>query len=65
MDEYVCHYVTGPMKEARAIYHAPNLATAMAAHNSALPEFADKVLKWVGPSGIRFLFHDSKLKVGA
>lgn len=61
MREYVCHYVTGPMTPARAVYHASDLATAMASHNTSLPQYSDKVLKWVGPTGITFLMHDSRL----
>lgn len=61
MDAYTCHYAIGPFKQARAVYHAPGLATAMASHNAALPAHRDKVLKWTGPTGITYLMHDSKL----
>lgn len=60
MDEYTCHYLTNRVHSARAVYHARALPEAMAMHNSALPEYRDKVLKWVGPTGITFLMHDSK-----
>lgn len=63
MEEYVCHYLTDAAHSARAVYHADGLGTAMAMHNSALPEFRDKVLKWVGPSGINFQMHDSRLSL--
>lgn len=61
MDEYTCHYLTDAVHSARAVYHADDLPTAMAVHNAVLPEFRDKVLKWVGPTGITFQMHDSKL----
>ncbi len=61
MDKYVCHYAVGDFRSALEVYHADTLAQAMASHNAALPEFADKVLKWVGPTGINFLMHDSRL----
>lgn len=64
MEEYVCHYLTGPTHGARRVYHADTLPAAMAAHNAAMPECADKVLKWVGPTGIVFLMHDSKMLPG-
>lgn len=62
MAEYVCHYLTGAVHSARRVYHADTLPAAMAAHNAAMPEYADKVLKWVGPTGIVFQMHDSKLR---
>lgn len=61
MEEYMCHYLIGRHQTARAVYHASTLPEAMGAHNSALPEFSDKVIKWVGPTGITFLMHDSKM----
>lgn len=61
MQEYVCHYLTDATHSARAVYHASTIADAMAMHNSALPEFKEKVLKWDGPTGITFLLHDSAL----
>lgn len=61
MNEYVCHYLTDATHSARAVYHADELPRAMAMHNAALPEYRDKVLKWVGPTGINFQMHDSKL----
>lgn len=61
MEEYVCVYFTGPLSTARGVYHADDLAQAMAMHNAALPERADQVLKWIGPTGITFHMHDSKL----
>lgn len=61
MEEYTCHYLTGRHAVARTVYHADVLPTAMAMHNASMPEFSDKVVKWVGPTGINFLMHDSKL----
>lgn len=61
MSEYICHYLADAVRSAEATYVADELPTAMAMHNAALPEFRDKVLKWVGPTGITFLMHDSKL----
>lgn len=63
MNEYVCHYLTDATHAARAVYHAEGLGDAMAMHNAALPEYSAKVLKWVGPTGITFLAHDSKLSL--
>lgn len=65
MQEYVCTYLTDATHGARAVYLAESLPGAMAAHNTARSEHADKVLKWVGPTGITFLMHDSKLRVDA
>ena len=59
--EYVCHYLVGANSTARAVYHADSWPTAMRMHNSALPEYATKVTKWVGPTGITFLMHDSRM----
>ena len=61
MEEYTCHYLVGPVSTARAVYHARTLSEAMGAHNAALPDYNDKVIKWVGPTGITFLMHDSKM----
>lgn len=61
MEEYTCHYLTGRHTVARRVYHADTLPDAMASHNAAMAEFSDKVVKWVGPTGITFLMHDSKL----
>lgn len=65
MDEYVCHYLTDAVHSARAVYDADELPTAMAMHNAALPAYRDKVLKWIGPTGIAFLMHDSRLTLEA
>jgi hypothetical protein len=59
--EYVCHYLVGPTNTARRVYHAHGLGDAMKMHNQEMPEYRDKVLKWVGPTGINFQMHDSKL----
>ena len=61
MNEYVCKYLTDATHSARRVYHAPDLPTAMAMHNAAMPEYKDKVLTWIGPTGIHFHMHDSKL----
>ena len=62
-DEYVCHYTLPAGVVARSVYHANSLATAMAMHNESKPEYSDKVLRWVSPSGTNFWTHDSKLKL--
>lgn len=49
--EYACHYLTAPGRIARRIYHAPDLAEAMAMHRDAMPEYGDKVTGWYGPEG--------------
>ncbi len=61
MKEYTCHYLVGPVSTARAVYHASTLPEAMGAHNAALPDCSESVVKWVGPTGINFLMHDSKM----
>lgn len=61
MEEYVCVYMLDSIRSARAVYWAAGLGDAMAAHNSALPQYAACVLKWVGPTGITFHMHDSKI----
>lgn len=63
MEEYVCHYRTSENTLARAVYHVSSLPEAMASHNASLPDFSDRVVKWVGPTGITFLMHDSKLSL--
>lgn len=63
MEEYVCHYLVSRTSSARAVYHATDWVEAMAMHNAALPDYSKKVLKWVGPTGMNFLMHDSKLSL--
>jgi hypothetical protein len=63
MREYVCHYKLSRTATARAVYHADNLAEAMGAHNAVLPEYSTVVLKWVGPEGITYHMHDSKIEL--
>lgn len=63
MEEYVCHYKVSHASTARSVYHADTLAMAMAMHNSALPDYSTAVLKWVGPTGITFHMHDSKVEL--
>jgi len=63
MEEYVCHYRVSRTSTARAVYHVDNLAEAMGSHNAALPEYSTAVLKWVGPTGITFHMHDSRIKL--
>lgn len=45
----------------RRVYHASDLPDAMAMHNQAMPEYSDRVISWLAPSGITFQMHDSKL----
>lgn len=63
MEIYKVRFLTGHVSSSHAIYHAPDLATAMAMHNEARPEYADKVLSWEGPTGLTFQYHDSKLSL--
>lgn len=65
MENYVCHYKVNTGAEAQATYRADSLPSAMALGNSVRAEHASSVLKWVGPTGITFLMHDSSLKVEA
>jgi len=59
--EYVCYYLAGANSTARAVYRADSWPTAMRMHNSSLPEYATKVIKWVTQEGITFLMHDSRM----
>lgn len=60
MEKYTVKYLTGPIHSATAVYHADTLSTAMRMHNSAMPEYADKVISWEC-NRMTFQFHDSKM----
>ncbi len=64
MSKYTCCYKSAGA-EIRADYSADSLPGAMALHNVTRPEHASSVLRWIGPTGITFLMHDSKLKAEA
>lgn len=57
MEKYVCNYLVDAVRGGRAVYVAPSLGEAMMMHNERLPEYADKVLSWVTPTGITMGFH--------
>lgn len=62
--EYTCHYLNEAGETVRAIYHVyreDGIHQAMAIHNAAKPEAADRVVKWISPEGITFHTHDSKV----
>lgn len=62
MQEYVCHFLNEG-RGCQRIYHAATLPDAMASHNVVMPEFSESVVKWVSPSGVTFLMHDSNLTI--